>query len=189
MGMVRSRRAVLAGAQPLSPQRKWRAIAVATLLLAPAYWAILAAVVSVASDRSGGPAPGPLLAFGLAVVPFVFVALAFLSEHPRAAGAAGKAMVLAILVGIPVSALAADAVTGLVAGVGAGGVVALRADLGHTWRVRALAVLAASVYVFVLVRVAGDLVLVAAPVFPFTCLGVADHIAERRSERRAAMSR
>ena len=46
----------------------------------------------------------------------------------RAPGGRLRAMGLCLLVGIPVSALAADAVTGIVAGVGAGGIVALRAD-------------------------------------------------------------
>jgi hypothetical protein len=89
-------------------------------------------------------------------------------------------MVLSLVVGTVVSALAADAVTGIVAGVGAGGVVALRADVDHTWRARALAVLFAVVYVFVLVRMASALALLPAPIFPFTAIGVADHLSERR---------
>jgi hypothetical protein len=168
---------------PLPPRRKWRAITLATLLLVPAFWALLAGLVSVASDQKDAPNAGPLIAFGLCLIPFVFVVLAFLSEHPRAPGAAVKAMVLCLLIGIPVSALAADAVTGLVAGVGAGGVVALRADLDHRTRDRAIAVLVASVYVFVTVRLGGDVALILAPVLPFTSIGVADHLSERRAER------
>jgi hypothetical protein len=183
--VARARRPVLAGAEPLSPRRKWRAITLATLLLVPAYWAILAGLVSVASDQEDAPDAGPLIAFGLALLPFVFVALAFLSEHPRAPGAVVKAMALSILVGVPVSALAADAVTGLVAGVGAGGVAGLRADLAHNWKARAIAVLAASAYAFVLLRAAGDVALVLAPILPFTSIGVADHLSERRRERQA----
>jgi hypothetical protein len=185
--VAQARRPVLAGAEPLSPRRKWRAITLATLLLVPAYWAILGGLVSLVSDRKDAPNAGPLIAFGLAVLPFVFVALAFLSEHPRAPGAVLKAMALSILVGIPVSALAADAVTGLVAGVGAGGVAALRADLAHNWKARSIAVLAASAYVFVLVRTAGDVALLLAPVLPFMSIGVADHLSERRRERQAPL--
>jgi hypothetical protein len=95
-------------------------------------------------------------------------------------------MGLCLLVGIPVSALAADAVTGFVAGVGAGGVAALRADLAHSWRARALAVLVASLYTYVTLRLAGDLVLIVAPALPFTALGIVDHLSERREERRVA---
>ncbi len=146
----------------------------------------MAGLVSIASDRASAPAGEPLIAFGLAVVPFVFVALAFLSEHPRAPGAVIKAMGLALVVGIPISAIAADAVTGLVAGLGAGGIAALRADLDHSWKARALAVLAASGYVFALARMAPELALLLTPALPFTSIGVADHLSERRRERERA---
>lgn len=181
---TRRRRAAPAGMEPLSPQRKWRAITLATLLLVPAVWSLLGGLVAAASDEAGGPAPGAAIALGLALIPFVFIVLAFSSEHPRAPGAVLKAMGLFLLVGIPVSALAADAVTGIVAGVGAGGIVALRADLAHDWRVRAGAVAVATAYSFVLARVAGPVVLVAAPIFPFTGIGLADHLSEWRRTRR-----
>jgi hypothetical protein len=187
--LARARRSPLAGAEPLSPRRKWRAITLATLLFVPSYWGLLAGLVSVASDEPDAPSPAPFIAFGLCLIPFVFIVLAFLSEHPRAPGAVLKAMILSILVAIPVSALASDAVTGIVAGVGAGGVSALRADDAHNWKARALAVLAASVYVFVLLRTASDVALLAAPILPFTSLGIADHLSERRKERRQAAAR
>ena len=172
--------AVPAGMEPLSPRRKWQAITLATLLLVPAYWSILAGLVAAASDGPGPVAnPAAYLAFGLAVVPFVFVVLAFVSEHPRAPAAVWRALVLAV-VGAAVSVAAADAVTGIVAGVGAGGVVTLRADADHNWRARALAVGFAVVYTYVLVRMASSLALLPAPIFPFTAIGVADHLSERR---------
>jgi hypothetical protein len=176
-----------AGIVPLSPQQKWKAITLATLLLVPAYWALLAGLVAEAVDdpkaRAGEPNTAAALALGLAIIPFVFVVLAFVSGHPRAPGAVVKAMGLALLVGIPVSALAGDAVTGIVAGVGAGGIVALRMDVDHNWRARAVAVAAATLYTFVLVRTAGAMALLAAPVLPLTGIGVADHLAERRAEK------
>jgi hypothetical protein len=185
--VARARRSPLAGAEPLSPRRKWRAITIATLLLVPSFWAILVGLVSVYSDdRRAVPPAGPYIAFGLSLVPFVFIALAFLSEHPRASGAVVRAMGLALLVGIPVSALVPDGVTGYVAGVGAGGVAALRADLHHSVKARAVAVLLASVYVLVMIRTAGEVALMLAPILPFTSIGVADHLSERKEERRAA---
>jgi hypothetical protein len=176
------------GASPLSPQRKWRAITIATLVLVPAFWSMLAGFVAIATDEASGRAPsaGPAIALGLALIPFVFIALAFLSEHPRAPVAVVKAMCLTLLVGIPVSALAGDAVTGLVAGVGAGGIAALRADDEHTWKARATAVAIAAAYSYVLVRTAGAITLVSAPIFPFTSIGIADHLSERKHEREAA---
>ena len=168
------------GAAPLPPRKRWRAIVLATLLFVPAYWFLVNGLVASAVAPATGPAA--LIAFGLAVLPFVFVLLAFVSEHPRAPGAALRAMGLALLVGIPASALAGDGVTGLVAGVGAGGIAALRADLAHDWKPRALAVLAISVLVYVLLRTAPVLGLLLAPALPFTAIGVADHLSERRSE-------
>jgi hypothetical protein len=188
---TKARRNILAGAAPLSPRRKWRAITLATLLFVPAYWAIVAALVSLgAEDDRTAPNAGPLIAFGLCLLPFVFIVLAFLSEHPNAPGAAVKAMGLTIGVGILVSALAADAVTGLVAAVGAGGIVALRADMDHSWKARAVAVVLATVYVFFLLRTASDVALLMGPVLPFTGIGVADHLSERKHDRdRAAAAR
>jgi hypothetical protein len=168
------------------PRRKWLAITLATLVLVPAYWGILGAFVSSASDGSAGPNSGPLLAFGLCVVPFAFVVLAFASQHPRAAGAVVRAMGLALVVGIPASALASDAVTGLVAGVGAGAIAALRPDEGSSIKARALAVLIVTVAVYVLLRTATVTALLLAPVLPFTAVGLADHVRELRRERGAS---
>ena len=178
----RARGSGLAGAEPLSPRKKWRAITLATLVLAPAFWSILAGVVAVGSDDPRAPAPAPLIAFGLALVPFVFIVLAFLSEHPRAPGAVVRAMVLSLLVGIPISALAPDAVTGFVAGLGAGGVAALRPDPIHSWKARSAAVAVVTLFVFLLVMVS-DVALLLAPALPFTSIGVADQIVERKKER------
>ena len=170
-----------AGMIPLSPQRKWRAIAVATIVFAPACWAMLAGAVAAASDAAGGvESPAAAVAFGLALIPFVFIALAFLSEHPAAPSAAVRAMGLSLLVGVLVSAGAQDVVTGLVAGVGAGGAIALRRDAGQTLRARAVAVALAALYVFVLTHTAGAIVLLSAPMLPLTGVGVADHLSERR---------
>jgi hypothetical protein len=177
----RTRRSPLAGAEPLSPRLKWRAILIATLALVPAYWTLLAGMVSEATGGSGEVAPpgAPYIAFGLAVIPFVFVALAFFSEHPRWPGAVIRAMGLSLLVGIPVSALAADVVTGFVAGIGAGGIAALRMDLQHTWKSRALAILVVTAFTYVALRTIGAAAIVLAPILPFTSLGVADHLTER----------
>jgi hypothetical protein len=174
--------------EPLSPERKWRAITLATLLLAPATWALLAGLVAVAEEGEAGPQPAAAIAFGLALLPFVYIVAAFASEHPRAPGAVLRAMGLCLLVGIPVSAFAADAVTGIVAGVGAGGIAALRADVAHDWRTRAVAVAIGAAYAFVLARVAGPAVVLAAPIFPFTGIGLADHYAEWRLARAAELA-
>ena len=178
------KRAVPGGALPLSPKRKWQAITIATLLLVPAYWAVLAGLVGTAvDDTEGAPDPGAALGLGLALLPFVFIVLAFMTEHPRAPGAVVRAMGLSLLVGVMVSAIAADAVTGVVAGVGAGGIVAIRPEPMHGWRARAVGVLVATVYTFVLVRTVGALALLPAPIFPLTAIGLADHYVDWKRDR------
>ena len=92
-------------------------------------------------------------------------------------------MGLSLLVGIPVSALASDAVTGLVAGLGAGGIAALRADVTHSRKARAIAVAIVTIYCALLLRTVSEVALVIGPALSFTCLGVADHLSERRHER------
>ncbi len=42
------------GMEPLTPQRKWRAITLATLVLVPAFWSMLAGFVAAASDDGSG---------------------------------------------------------------------------------------------------------------------------------------
>jgi hypothetical protein len=181
--MLRPRASSAPSLEPLAPRKKWRAITIATLVLLPAYLAILVGLVAVASDRADAPPAGPAIAFGLGLLPFVFISLAFLSSHPRAPGAAAKAMGLALLVGIPVAAIVPDAVTGLVAGIGAGGAAALRPEPHGSWRARALGVAAVSAYAAVMVRIVPDVTVLLAPTLPFSCLGVADHLLERRRER------
>jgi len=167
--------------EPLSPERKWRAITIATLVFAPGYWAMLAGLVALASDDTDTEPPAAAIAFGLALIPFVFITLAFLSEHPRAPMAVVRSMGLALLVGVVVSAFAGDAVTGVIAGVGAGGACSLRRDDPQTTRARAWAVVIAAAYTFVLVRTIGAPALVPAVAFPLTALGIADHVSERRA--------
>jgi hypothetical protein len=93
--------------------------------------------------------------------------------------------VWSLLVGIPISAVAPDAVTGFVAGLGAGGIAALRADDIHSWKARAVAVAVVTLLVFLSVMVS-DVALLLAPALPFTSIGVADQIVERRRERPGA---
>ena len=52
---------------------------------------MLVGLVAVASDEERrGQRRGAPLAFGLALIPFVFIVLAFMSEHPRAPGAVAQ---------------------------------------------------------------------------------------------------
>ncbi len=90
-------------------------------------------------------------------------------------------MGLFLLVGIPLGAF--DIVTGLVAGFGAGAVVAVRADEHHTRLSRVVAVALAVVYTFVLVRFVEEAALIAAAILPFLSVGMADSFTEWRAAR------
>ncbi len=169
------------GAEPISPRRKWMAIGVATVLLVVSYSAMLLAFV--AAEVDDGTEGGAAFALGAALVPFVFLALAFISGHRRAAGAVLKAMGLAVLVALPVSAIMQDVVTGLVAGFGAGGVIALRSEPVHTWKSRAIAVAFVSLYVAVLVRVIVEAGLIAGATLPLVSIGIADSFVEFRARQ------
>jgi hypothetical protein len=186
-GSRRTRRSGLEGAEPLSPRTRWRAIILATLVIAPAVWAIIAGIVAASSDDPDAPAAAPPIAFGLAVIPFAYIVLAFVSEHPRAPGAVLRAMGLSVLVGIAVGAAWPEPVTPLVAGLAAGGIVALRRDPMHSWKPRVIAAFAATAFVFLLLRVS-DLGLVVAPALPFTSIGIADELADRRGRSATAKS-
>jgi hypothetical protein len=156
----------------------------ATLVVVPAYWSILAGVVSLGLDDDGGMAhPELAIAFGLALLPFSFVVLAVYSEQPRVPIAVAQALGAAVLVGVPVSALAGDAVTGLVGSVGAGGIFALRPVPDQGWRPRVAAVVLVCASTFVLAQVSPPLAVVPAPVLPFAALGLADRRVERAQHR------
>ncbi len=169
------------GRPPLTTKQKWKAIVYATLVLMASYWAIVFAFIL--SEVEDGPSPGPPLALGLALVPFVFVVLSMVSQHADWPGATLKAMGVAAVFGVLVSAFAADAVSGLVAGFGAGGILALRAGDHHRWTGRALAVAGVTVYVMIVLRVVSVAGLVFGPLLPLPALAVADAFMDYRAAK------
>ena len=61
----------------------------------------------------------------------------------------------------------------------------MRRGAADPLRPRFIAVALASAYTFVLVRLAGPVALLSAPVFPFTAVGMADMVMARRAERQS----
>ena len=162
---------------PLSSRRRWISLTAATIVLQFAFWPIMGSLGAGEAGDAG------LLWLGLAIMPFVFLVLAFASGHPRAPGAAGLAMGLFLLVALPVALL--DLLVGLVAGFGAGAVLALRFDPQvHSRRGRVIAVSAASVYTLVLILLQGAVpalgpfAIISAAVIPLAVVGIADEAAE-----------
>ncbi|MFQ5516771.1 MAG: hypothetical protein ACE5E8_04280 [Acidimicrobiia bacterium] len=158
----------------VTPRRTWFAIASATIVLLVSYWSIVLAFV--AGNVEGGPrAVGPL-ALGLALMPFVFLVLAFLSGHRRAPGAVVRALGLVLLIGVPL--VLVNLVFGLVAGFGSGGIMTLRAEKHHRMRARWMAVAVAATYVLLLMFVAPEVGLLTGGFIPFLAVGFADSVVE-----------
>lgn len=167
----------------------WVAVGVATLISMISAWALLIALAA-AVDRADGEEVATTaittpLTIGLILVPFAFGALAFISRHPRPSGAVLRAVLLAPIAVI-VLFVARDPVAAAVAGLGAGGVVALRpTEAGLRPRVWAVAL--TTIYTAVLAYVLGAAALTVLPL-TFPALVVADGIAHRRAERRMALA-
>jgi len=164
---------VLGSVKPVSARRKWAAISVATVIMAVSVFFMLYGAVEGAVLYETA-APGPPFALGLALVPLAFVALAFISGHPAAAGAVVVALLVAVPIALPLAAVARDVVTGVAAGYGAGGVVALRREYYQSRRARIIAVVLTTIYVFVTLRFDAATGVTAACLLPLVALGIAD---------------
>ena len=143
-------------------------------------WSLVIAVAAAASDSADAPDPAPFAAFGLALVPLVFVTVAFGSRNRRAAGRSVGAMGLFLIVALPLGLL--DSTTGLVAAYGIGGAITLRAEQVHRLRGRLLAVALVAIYTLVVISVAPPLGIALAPLLPLPAAAVADIFMEYRAE-------
>jgi hypothetical protein len=171
--------------ETLSLKGRWLALTAATLVYQFSYWAIVAGATADADSPEGLESGVGLLAFGLAVVPFVFLVLAFASRHPRAPGAALKAMGVFLLVGLPLGLV--NVVVGTAVGFAAGGVLALRpVDGVDTRKRRWIAVVALALYLGVLLVVLPAFGLVSGAVLPLAIHGLVDQaVSEQDRPERA----
>jgi len=155
---------------------------VATLVELFAYWLMLFADVATRLDDADAPESAGAFFLGLALVPFSFLVLAFMSNHPRAPGAVLRAMFFSLVIALMVGLVGLP--VGLVAGFGAGGVVALRSDEVHSIRLRWIAVGAVTFYMFVILLIIPAAALFAGGFLPFAAVGFADMVSEYREEQR-----
>lgn len=164
--------------QEPSEKRRWLAILLTTALMIAVYAIFIYSLAAASGDEvifAGG-----LLGIGLGLVPGVFAVAAFVSQHPTVVKATLKASglwVLAVLV------FFFDLPTGLVAGFGAGGVVAFRLGKANSYRVRSVAVALCAIYTFLVLRISPELGLFAGAPLPFIVIGFADMYTERSAER------
>lgn len=159
--------------QGVPARRKWVAISLATLVMLISYWSV---VLAFAAQSSGAADPIAPLALGIALIPFAYLVLAFVSNHQRAPMAVLAGMSMALVVGASVLFLSGDPVVSLVAGYGFGAVVSLRPEPGIRLRRRFAGAAAGAVAVWLLLLIAEPVGIFFAPAVPFTAVGLADGV-------------
>lgn len=163
-------------AAPVNTRRVWLAIGLGTTLQTISYGSLLfGAIVSQSDDPTGG---GSAFALGFLLAPTVFAVVAFVSGHPRAPLATLKGMGLWLIVALPFGLL--NPVTGLTLGFTAAAAVTLRGEEG-LGRIRSIAVVAAGVWVSVLVFILPEAGIFAGAVTPLLAIRAADVYAETRN--------
>ena len=175
----------MADATPISPRRKWAALALGTFTGLVAYWIAVLTLATPLEDADQVPEASAAIGVAIALVPLAFFGVASVSERPQRWWGTLAATAVGMAVGAAAALIARDLATGVVAGLGAGGAVALRADRAGWLVSRGIGVLVAAAYVAILVRVTPLLAILMAPLLPFLAVGLADAFAERLRARRS----
>jgi fructose-specific phosphotransferase system IIC component len=160
-------------------RRNWLAIAFGTIAMVFSYFPYAAAFASPEGEPRTIEAD--LVGVGLALAPFVFVVVAFVSRNPQAPRRVLIAMGLLLGVGLSFGLL--TPVLGAAVGFAAGGAVTLNPpDVEGliAWRLGAIGL--TFVYTFVLLVVAAPAGVFAGGLLPLIMLGFADEYAVRRVE-------
>jgi hypothetical protein len=157
-------------------KRSWLAIGLGTMVTVVSYSSILVAIVAARSDTP--EASGPAFALGFALVPVVFVTVAFVSGRRAAPMAVLKGMGLWLVIGLPLALL--NPVFGLCMGFGIGGVVTLRRGESASWIVRTISVALIAVYCLVMVFIIPPLGILSGGLLPLAALGIADYYTRNR---------
>jgi hypothetical protein len=157
--------------------RIWLAIGLGTVAQTISFGSLLLGALASQSDEAS--AAGPAFALGFALVPIVFVLVAFVSGVARAPLAALKAMGLWLLIALPFGLV--NPVIGLCAGFTAGAAVTLRHTESHQRGARAVATLIAIAYVAVLVFTFTQAGIFAGAVSPLLAMRAADIYSERQA--------
>jgi hypothetical protein len=161
-------------------RRNWTAIAVATVLMMASMFSYAAAFVDADGEVEGIRLEPAFL--GLAIAPFAFIALGFISRNPRAPRGVLWAMALLLLVGLSLGLV--DPLLGAAVGYAVGGALVLnRPEVERVvyWRVGA--VVFTGVYVLVLIVVSPAAGVFTAALLPFILIGFADEYAAWNADR------
>ena len=160
-----------------SYNRSWLAIGTSTIVLMVRYGSLLVAIVSTRSETPEAAAPA--FAVGFALVPFVFLTLAFVSGRQGAPVAVLKAMGLWLLIALPLGLF--NPVFGLCVGFGIGGAITLKKRETDRRSARVIAVLLVAVYTVAMLFILPGLGLLSGGLLPLPSLGLADYYTEHRS--------
>lgn len=149
--------------------------------MAFSYFSYGAAFIDGDGDRSGFQLE--LAAIGMAIAPFVFMTLGFVSRNPMAPKRVLQAMGLLLAVGLSIGLI--DPLLGAATGFGLGGALVLnRPDVDRLMRWRLGAVAFTSFYMLVLLVVAAPAGIFTGAVLPLMMVGFADEYAAWSASRR-----
>jgi len=162
-------------------RRNWIAIIAATPLMMFSYFTYGASFVDGEGDRTSIQLE--LAAIGLAIAPFVFIVLGFVSRNPYAPKRVLQSMGLLLLVGLSIGLL--DPLLGATTGFGLGGALVLnRPDVTRLmfWRLGAVGF--TSIYTMILLVVALPAGVFTGAILPLMMIGFADEYAAWSAARR-----
>ena len=158
--------------------RRWFAAILATTIM---FFDYTMFIFGFASAADGEPIfAGGIIGIAFGLVPVVFFAAATVSNQERSIRTSLLATLLWVVIGTPIAFF--DLPTALVAGFGAGGIVALRHVPGGTLIYRVVVVAICVVWVFAVQRISPAAGLMVGAILPFVALTIADLVQERREE-------
>ena len=159
--------------------RRWLAVALATVLMVMDFILFVFGFATGTGEET--ILAGGMIGIGLGLVPGVFVVAALVSHHQRGFRAAALATVLWAVVVAPISIV--NLPVALVAGFGAGGVVAFRREEAHSYRSRVVAVVICAAYTLVVQTISPAAGILAGAPLPFAAIAIVDSMAAKRADR------
>ncbi|HXV71833.1 MAG TPA: hypothetical protein VEB69_10570 [Acidimicrobiia bacterium] len=159
-------------------RRRWLAVSLATIMMIASFVVFVYSLAAASGNENAYA--GGLLGIGLGLVPAVFAVAAWASQNPNTI----KSTVFATLLWFAAFLLFGyfSLPVALVAGYGAGGVVAFRLHPDNSRRTRAIAVALCVVYTGALLTFSTTLGLFAGAALPFLAIVLADLYEERGKE-------
>lgn len=156
----------------------------ATLIMLGSYFLFIYALAAASGSET--TFAGGLLGIGLGLVPGVFAAAAWVSQNPHTIrstlAASGFWLVAVLIIGyfsLPI---------GLIAGFGAGGVIAFRLGPEHSRRTRTIALALCVLYAAALMAISFQTGLFGAAPLPFVAIALADLYSERSARKPGEVS-